>query len=58
MDLWPYKDSKFFMKSTNFIMLYTGNFVLHYYVGFSQIRSQLHCVAMRYAYNSFIINPL
>ena len=29
-DLWSYKDTKFFMKSANFIMLYTGNFVLRY----------------------------
>ena len=42
MDLWPNKDTKFFMKSANYIMLYTGDFVLHYYVGFSQIRSHMH----------------
>ena len=42
MDLWPYKDTvSFFMKSANFIMLYTGDFVLRYYVGFSQIRSHI-----------------
>ena len=40
MDLWPYKDTvSFFMKSANFKMFYTG---LRYYVGFSQIRSQLY----------------
>ena len=32
---------RFVCKSANFIMLYTGEFVLRYYVGFSQIRSQL-----------------
>ena len=41
MDLWPYKDTKFIMKSANFIMLYTGDFVLRYYVGFLQIRSHM-----------------
>ena len=41
MDLWPYDTVSFFMKSTNFIMLYTRDFVLRYYVGFSQIRSQI-----------------
>ena len=50
MDLWPYKDTKFFMKFANFIMLYTGDFVLRYYGGFSQIRSHMYvctfCIAM------------
>ena len=41
MALWPYKDTKFFMKSANFIMLYTGNLVLRYYVGFLQIRPHI-----------------
>ena len=48
MDLWPYKDTvSFFMKSANFIMLYTGDFVLRYYVGFSQIRSHIRYVAKK-----------
>ena len=34
-DLSPYKDN------VSFIMLYTGDFVLRYYVWFSQIRSHL-----------------
>ena len=44
LPLWTYgpiKTLSFFMKSANFIMLYTGDFVLHYYVRFSQIRSQI-----------------
>ena len=32
---------RFLCKSADFIMLYTGDFVLRYYVGFSQIRSHL-----------------
>ena len=30
------------MKFANFIMLYTGDFALRYYVGFLQIRSHMH----------------
>ena len=41
---------KFFMKSANFIMLYTGDFVLRYYVGFSQIRSHMY-IYCKYVYN-------
>ena len=43
LPLRPYKDTKFFMKSANFIMLYTGDFVLRNYVGFLQIRSHINC---------------
>ena len=40
-DLSPYKDTKFLNEILIFIMLYTGDFVLRYYVRFSQIRSQI-----------------
>ena len=43
VDLSPYKDTvSFLMKFFSFIMLYTGDFVLRYYVRFSQIRSQIY----------------
>ena len=39
-DVLPYKHTvNFLMKSFFLIMLYTGDFVLRYYVRFSQIRS-------------------
>ena len=45
VDLWPNKDTvSFLMKSffkPSFIMLYTRDFVLRYYVWFLQIRSQI-----------------
>ena len=42
--IWPYIDTKLLnviYSKPSFIMLYTGDFVLCYYVRFSQIRSNL-----------------
>ena len=41
-DLLPYKDTKFFNEILYFIMLYTGDFLLRYYVRFSQISSHIY----------------